>query len=193
MALRGEDLIIDPTKLVGLVGFDDFEAPTLNTGGGEQDGYVEGWRVWTVARELPPYGATPKMRSASYNYWWTPRVKSRAECDSCDELDPETGQLSGLPGETCTCGFYSAKTLEHLRSMGYIKHSTREDTVGVVGRLANWGKVIEGSQGWRAEFAYPVELYVPFDAMRLGPALKKAYGVPVRLLNTLADEWEDEE
>jgi hypothetical protein len=182
------ELVVDPRKLTGLLN-DVFEAPKLDKGSGEEDGYVEGWRTWKVSRQLPLYGASVKLQSATFgDFFWTPRVKSRAECDRCDQEDPETGELSGVPGEACGCGFYSAKSLEHLREMGYIGACTNDEYTSVVGKLANWGKVIEGSQGWRAEYAYPVELYLPFDAMRLGPALKKSYGVPVRLMNVLTDE-----
>jgi hypothetical protein len=69
--------------------------------------------------------------------------------------------------------------------MGYHGYDENSDTVCVVGQLANWGKVIEGTQGWRAEFAYPAVIYVPFEAWRLGAPIKKAYGVPVKLLNLL--------
>jgi hypothetical protein len=177
-------------RRVGPLLDDVFEAPKMDKGSGEEDGYVEGWRTWKVSRELPLYGSTPKLYSATWDYYWSPRVKARADCERCDKLNPETGLMEGVPGETCSCGFYSAKTLEHLRSMGYIGACTNDQFVSVVGKLANWGKVIEGSQGWRAEFAYPVTVYLPFEAARLGPAIKKAYGVPVRLMNVLAGEVE---
>jgi hypothetical protein len=45
--------------------------------------------------------------------------------------------------------------------------------------------VIEGSQGWRAEYAYPTALYVPFETFSVAKPLQEAYGVPVKLLNLL--------
>jgi hypothetical protein len=60
--------------------------------------------------------------------------------------------------------------------------------VTIVGRLAMWGKVVEGSQGWRAEYAYPEMLYVPFEVARLiAMPAADTYGVPVTLLNVLDD------
>ena len=158
-----------PHKLAGLTK-EDFRAPDLI-------GTVEGWRAWKVNREPPPFGNCPKLYSASAHFYWAPKQRARAECTR--------GNSEHVPGEQCSCGFYSAKTLGHLREMGYHTYNQESGQITVVGRLACWGKVIEGSQGWRAEFAYPVTLYVPFEAFRLGKPLKEGYGVPVKLLNLL--------
>jgi hypothetical protein len=164
--------IVDASKLRGLTDR-AFQAPDLAQA-------VEGWRAWATDLEPPPYGVTPKLHSATWDYVWTPRVKARAHCGKgCEDSE------FGLPGETCSCGFYSAKTLEHLRSMGYSRYNENSGTITVVGQLACWGKVIEGSQGWRSEFAYPVKLYVPYEAHRLAKPLREGYGVPVKMLNLL--------
>jgi hypothetical protein len=162
------DLPFDPAKLAGLSD-GGFRAPEL-------EGTVEGWRAWRVSMTPPPYGTAPRLNSATFSYYWAPRTLARAECDACG---------SDVPGEHCSCGFYSAKTLDHLRDMGYHTYDSNTGNVCVVGQLANWGKVIEGSQGWRAEKAYPVVIYVPFEAHRLARPISDAYGVPVRLLNLL--------
>lgn len=159
---------VDPAKLVGLLD-GDFRAPDVI-------GTVEGWRAWGVLLEPPPFGNAPRLESVTHNYYWAPRVKARADCSKCGK---------DVPGEHCTCGFYSAKTLEHLREMGYSKYDSNSGLVCVVGQLANWGKVIEGTQGWRAEFAYPAVIYVPFEAWRLARPIQRAYGVEVKLLNLL--------
>jgi hypothetical protein len=58
--------------------------------------------------------------------------------------------------------------------------------VTIVGRVANWGKVVPGTQGWRAEYAYPEMLYVPFEVARyLARPVSDTYGVPVTLMNLL--------
>lgn len=163
--------LLDASKLAGLHD-GEFAAPDLV-------GCVEGWRAWSVDAEPPAYGTAPKLRSATYDYVWTPRVKARASCRACTA---DEGPMC-VPGEHCTCGFYSAKSLEHLRTMGY--HLYDGDRVCVVGQLACWGKVIEGSQGWRAEYAYPTIIYVPFEAYRLAKPISEAFGVPCKLLNLL--------
>jgi hypothetical protein len=155
-------------KLAGIAD-SEFRAPDLA-------GTEEGWRAWKVNVEPPPFGTCPKLFSATRSsFFWAPRQKARAECKRCKEI----------PGQSCSCGFYSAKTLTHLREMGYQRYQVGAPVCTVVGRLACWGKVIEGTQGWRSEFAYPVRLYVPFEAWKLGSPLAEGYGVPVRLLNLL--------
>jgi hypothetical protein len=158
----------EPHKVTGFAD-EDFRAPDLI-------GTVEGWRAWRLAIEVPPFGNCPKLNSASFGYYWAPRQRARAEC----RVDP-----AHVPGEQCSCGFYAAKTLKHLRSMGYHAYAEGSPYITCVGRLAMWGKVIEGSQGWRGEYAYPVTLYLPFEGWKLGKPLREGYGVPVRLLNIL--------
>ena len=138
---------------------------------------VIGWRAWQVKLELPRYGLSPRLESVSSTYYWTPRRASLAEC--------EGGGCKGdeLPGESCTCGFYSAKSLKHLLQMGYHRYDLEGGYVCVVGKLACWGKVIEGSQGWRSSHAYPVQLYVPFEAAHLAKPIQEAYGSKVSLMN----------
>jgi len=138
---------------------------------------VEGWRVWRVSAEVPRFGTMPKLYSATHRgYYWTPRKVSLAECGKCKE---------NVPGEHCTCGFYSAKHFEHLMSMSYHWYDMEAGEVMVLGQIANWGKVIEGTQGWRAAKAYPVQLWVPFEAWTLAEPIEQAYGVPVGIRNFL--------
>lgn len=167
----------DPDEFAGLAN-QSFKAPDLI-------GTVEGWRAWGVPSKLPPFGMTPKLYSVTYTeYFWRPRQTMHAMCDA--ERPGRCRKGGDSPGEECSCGFYSAKTLEHLMSMSY--HLYDADAKGyfhVVGQVANWGKVIEGTQGWRAAKSYPVRLFVPFEAVHLAKPLADAYGVPVSLKNIL--------
>jgi hypothetical protein len=176
MSKETEALGIDPKKLAGLQDA-GFTAPDVI-------GTVEGWRAWKVALTPPRFGGFPKLYSASENFYWAPRVKAAAECrKGCKDPDPTSDRH--VPGTHCSCGFYSAKSLEHLRSMGYHTYDENGSNTRVVGQLANWGRVIEGGQGWRSEYAYPALLFIPFEAWRLAIPLQRAYGVPVKLLNLL--------
>lgn len=145
-------------------------------------GTVEGWRAWRVPVTLPPYGLAPKMYSvtaAQADYAWVPRKRMQADCPTCGD---------NVPGNTHTCGFYSARDLEHLMSQGYHHYTEHDGYTRVVGQVANWGKVIECTRGWRAQYAYPVSLYVPFECWRLLKPLSEAFGVPAKLMNTLREE-----
>lgn len=90
-----------------------------------------------------------------------------------------------VPVTSCTCGFYSAKSAKHLLQLGYHRYNVATGTVGIVGKVACWGRVIEGTQGWRSEFAYPVLLFVPYEAVHLIKPLRDAYGCKVAQLNFL--------
>src|SRR5579875_108521 len=122
---------------------------------------VEGWRVWCVDYSLPLYGVPPKLQSVTHNYYWAPRRAAAAECSVLEAaarfgvIDPDLAHE--VPGERCTCGFYCAKTYEHLLSLRYVDwvDARGPEVVPVVGRVACWGKVIEGDQGWRSSMAYP--------------------------------------
>lgn len=54
------------------------------------------------------------------------------------------------PHASCTCGIYAAHRPDQCA--GYGKY--------VVGRVSLWGSVVPGDKGWRAELAYPAELFV---------------------------------
>lgn len=169
---------VDPHRIVTEQGF---VAPDMV-------GHVEGWRVWVVPAQAPAFGLPPKLRSVSSDDYWAHRRVMRATCNAGSPCT-----APALPGDHCTCGCYSAKTYEHLMSLHYHPYDLEEGFLTVMGRVANWGKVVEGSQGWRCEFSYPVELFVPFEAyMRrgstgvpLGTALQEAYGVRVSPRNFL--------
>ena len=61
-----------------------------------------------------------------------------------------------LPHPDCTCGVYAAKNLEHLRQFGY-------EGRGIHGEVYLWGTLVEHNLGWRAQFAYPKSLFLPFQ------------------------------
>ena len=49
----------------------------------------------------------------------------------------------------------------------------------VMGRVSLWGRVVEHSRGWRAQYAYPYSLCV-FDKVR-GERLRARYAVEVEV------------
>lgn len=141
----------------------DFQVPDLVK-------EFEGWRWWRIE---PDGIGRPRLGSVSYSYHWKPRLKAAASCLSCG---------ASLPRLNCTCGFYTARSLEHLLGLGYRAQGENPD---VLGQVANWGKIVECDQGWRSQFAYPVQLWVPARAWRWVKPLTEEYGVPVRLLRDL--------
>ncbi len=91
------------------------------------------------------------------------------------------------PHPFCACGIHAAAELEH--ALAYLGNNVEGDLQGsgqVLGRVTLWGSVVEGPSGWRAEKAYPFELYLPTggldDPYEVAFALAD-YGVPVELLD----------
>lgn len=138
-----------------------------------------GWRAWTVNYDLPRFGLPPKLHSATFKtHYWTPGRASMAACSrGCPPDD--------MPGRSCKCGFYAAKSVKHLLRLGYASrcHNINGGKVGVIGEVALWGKIVEGNQGYRAQYAYPTKLYLPFEANHLAKPLSEAYGVEVVPMN----------
>lgn len=153
----------------------DFKVPDIA-------GWVPGWRAWGV----PASGDVPILHSVTFSdLVWTPREVVEASC--------QRGKKGGHqpPEEACSCGLYAAKDLDHLMSMNYHRYDAEaRGMFHVIGRVRLWGKVIEGTQGWRAQYGYPDHLYVPFEAWHLMEPLKETYGVEVSLKNFLGYSYE---
>jgi hypothetical protein len=142
-------------------------------------GEIIGWRAWNVVGEHDI-----RLGSVTHtSYIWHPGTKYViAECSlhSTEEI----------PDEKHPCGFYAAKTREHLLSMSYHRYTDTDNVV--IGEVALSGKVIPGTQGWRAQKARIVKVYVPFEKWRLLEKIKEVYGVEVQLANTLLDKSKPE-
>ena len=173
-----------------------------------------GWRVWLVVAHGPDALALHSAVQAKVE--WPARHELRAECRRLAAAEGSAHALAGealahdAPDELCGlggghgCGIYAAKTLEacadYLKGF-YSPTQVRGASVvhRVVGKVALWGKVIEAEHGWRAELAYPREIWIPpslhvASGLEIGttrpPALPaeeialllSRYGVPVLLL-----------
>src|SRR5215831_2347307 len=134
-------------------------------------GEVIGWRAWNVIGE-----EDIRLRSVTHtSYVWQPKAFVIAECS--------LHTTEEIPAEKHSCGFYAAKTREHLLSMSYHRYSEADDIV--IGEVGLSGKVIPGTQGWRAQKARIKKVYVPFEKWRLMKKIEEVYNVPCELSNTL--------
>lgn len=85
----------------------------------------------------------------------------------------------------CSCGIYAFKSMEGLPE--YVTSISRSTVTGsgvmALGEVNMWGRLLEHSKGWRAEFAYPKTLYCPeectieYDSLICRVAVE--YGIPV--------------
>ena len=107
-----------------------------------------GWRAWRLHRTDAGLRIAPTTPRSD----WPPREAIHARCSGAHtrlylvfnpELEP--AHRSPMPG--CTCGIHAVKDPRRL--------ARGANHAGVIGRVAMWGRVIEHSKGWRAEFAYP--------------------------------------
>jgi hypothetical protein len=150
-----------------------------------------GFRVWAVAEGAGPHDLA--LESMYYPLRWPRKRAAVAEC----------GNGGATPCREHACGLYAAAGLAALRpylparlwdydSELPIFRATRL----VVGKVHGWGSVAEHEDGWRAQYAYPAAIYVPFsfkakhapiycgDAVAL---LAEAYGCQVRAVRRLSD------
>jgi hypothetical protein len=133
--------------------------------------YIEpivGWRAWAVVPG--PLLASPVMRRTV----WQPRERFEAVCAARHEV----------PHPECRCGIYAAASREQLADLRYPEYNLAVSDVVVVGEIKLWGGVIPGEQGWRAQFAYPRRLLIPYECWRLAKPLSARYGVPTSISNT---------
>lgn len=142
-------------------------------------GEVIGWRVWRV---MHPYDAKlVRLQSlgaggTTHAVPWTPGKTMQAFC-ARDHV---------IPAKSCSCGFYAARTQEHLLSMSYHRSRDFDDPndVLVIGEVAMSGRIIPGTQGWRAQRVRPKTILVPYSRWKAAKTLKAAYpDVDVRLDN----------
>jgi hypothetical protein len=152
-------------------------------------GEIVAWRAWWV-----DWGwVRPTLLSMNDTRW--PRGDwLRAECGCSGETDEDGPPCEGRHG----CGIHAARDRAHLVDMDYPgtvgrrMHRAWELGVGVaIGEVGLAGKVVEGTQGWRAARARPLRLWVPHASWSICRPLSDAYGVPCGVTNVLkeADEW----
>lgn len=121
---------------------------------------IVAWRSWAVFGD--------KLKALGQNTLWEPKKAIQAICLSVTAK--HTGK--DFPYSNCNCGIWAFKTLDIL--IEAIK-SYRE--VAVIGKVSLWGKVIETENGYRAQYAYPAELWLKSEEQE---ELGLLYDVPVR-------------
>lgn len=130
-----------------------------------------GWRAWNIIDT----NEGPRVGSINAGMVWPAGRKFEAVCRFPHDV----------PDPHCSCGVYAARTRAHLQKMGYHFFDLDEDRLVIIGQVNLWGGIVPGSQGWRAQFAYPKNFHVPYSMWRYATLLRKTYAVPTVLNNTL--------
>lgn len=136
---------------------------------------VTGFRAWEIVEQGNLVYLQAMVKRGQF---WRPKRWQRAEC-LVRSGDKE--HAKSIPVESCSCGFYAAKTREHLKSLGYNHYS--DPTKRVVGEVLMKGKVIICQTGYRAEYVTPYKFYIPHEAWRMAKNLERRYEVEVELSN----------
>ncbi|HEY2191590.1 MAG TPA: hypothetical protein VGH76_04695 [Actinomycetospora sp.] len=121
---------------------------------------VLGWRTWRIGRRAQRRAEliAPLAGSA-----WPARRPLVASCGSRDHTPP---------GERCGCGLYA------VADPGVLEWGPSDHEV--LGAVALWGQVVEGTRGWRASHGYPRFLVTaPVIPAEQRAVLSRRYGVPV--------------
>lgn len=103
-----------------------------------------GWRAWHV-RDGQLY---PLIK----NTLPLPKEAVAATCLEKLHSEAETPHLD------CMCGFHAAKDPRELIGWIWRGRLMKPEPV-VIGRVALWGRIIEGTQGFRSQYVYPTALY----------------------------------
>jgi hypothetical protein len=130
-----------------------------------------GYRVWIVKDD--------RLYSVVHKNMWQPHMPFEAFCPKGHEV----------PDSKCKCGTYATATFNRLFDMGYTKESGNglfsapRGVVTIAGQVKLWGGIIPADTGWRAQFAYPKKLLVPYSRWRIAKQIAAAYDVPFKLYN----------
>jgi hypothetical protein len=129
-----------------------------------------GWKVWRVE--------DGRLVSVLYGDPWPVDEPVRAVCRRAVHVSHEA------PSPSCECGIHAGR---ELGAWGHYLAVGAE--ARVFGRVLLWGSTVEGTSGWRAALARPVEIFVPPAVERRDAVAEglRAYGVPVHVLEAAAE------
>lgn len=147
-------------------------------------GEVVAYRAWRVVGSVK----LPMLASVTYGTWiWHPQRWTIATCHGREvcpaSKDDQAGP--GVPGEHCSCGLYAARDRGHMELQSY-KDFADDARPVFIGEVGLAGKVIPGTQGWRAEKGRIRKLFVPWHLNEYVDPLRSLYGVEVELSNTFS-------
>ena len=138
-----------------------------------------GWRIWHV----DPAPGSARLRSWAHSTEWPAGRRLEAHCRSVLSLTlPSWSHVAPRKGHAC--GIYALRERHDaeamLHELGEVGPSFNR-LPAALGRVSLWGRVIENTGGWRAQFAYPYDLLVFGGDRSLAADLRRGYAVDVAL------------
>jgi hypothetical protein len=149
---------VDPSKLAALK---DAEPYRVTERMPDLLGVITAWRAWGVT--MGKGGL--RLKALGVSHVWEPRKMVDATC---------TKGKHPAPRMDCECGVWAFKELDGLTSA-----LNKYSEVRVLGNVELWGRVIETENGYRAQYAYPSELWLLDESLE---ELGLVYDVPVRMI-----------
>jgi hypothetical protein len=122
-----------------------------------RDEAVRGWRVWRLGTYEPraPHRAQEIfLRSCVFGDYWPASEPIRARC-----------RQHAHPVLTCECGIYAVASREQAVEWAYwaLEHVPNPF---VIGEVQLWGRVLQYTEGYRAEYAYPLGIRIWDEGLR---------------------------
>jgi hypothetical protein len=157
---------------------------------------IQAWRLWdinsiadTLNDNMPGFVramalASQKAPDNPWEYMLQPRLTAVARNDSYWEpRDPQKAVCTNDGGHAaphldCECGYWSLKTEDEIATalLGTYRGSD------AIGRVNLWGRFCEFDKGYRAEYAYPAEIWLLGKSNQaMASQLADAYGIPVHV------------
>jgi len=141
---------------------------------------ILGWRIWHVDPDDP---GGVRLRSWAHSTVWPAGHRMEARCRSILSMAlPAWGHSAPRKGHSC--GIYALNDREAAEQMLHEIGEAGPDfnrLPAALGRVSLWGRVVENTGGWRAQFAYPYDLELFGADERIASALRREYAVDVAL------------
>jgi hypothetical protein len=139
---------------------------------------ILGWRVWHV----DPRPGRARLLSWTQSGDWPYGRRMEACCRPLGVRWPRQRHEAPRPGHNC--GIYALRERADaealVRQLGQVGPGSGRFP-SALGRVSMWGRVIENSGGWRAQFAYPYDLVLYGGDESLAADLRGRYAVDVAL------------
>jgi hypothetical protein len=142
---------------------------------------IHGWRLWHVRL----HGDEHRLESFTMHHVsWPARSRFEASCPA---------HRDGAPVEGHECGIYAFRTRalaeELLRRYTGVRHCygreykelppVRQGRPIALGSVSLWGRILVRERGFRAQYAYPYELFLIGGDDQIARELRGRYAVDV--------------
>ncbi len=138
---------------------------------------VRGWRLWHVRR----HGGEHRLESFTWHHVaWPPLRRLEARCAAHAGAAPVRGHECGIHA-------FKSRELAELLLRRYtgvrrpyyegVTHDVRRPIA--LGRVSLWGRILERERGFRAQYAYPYDVFVIGGTERIAADLRRLYAVDV--------------